>query len=122
LPKIKKFTHLALSCSHEINLIVGSLALVYIIQTILFVPHKERILTPSETPIDWCCLAKLSAFTVRIIKNKSMRGVTTCIVLNVAVSGACSYHWTAKSVEWFLVHKYRIILEAISNLFVSLRI
>jgi hypothetical protein len=49
--KNKNFTHQALRCSSEINLIVGSLALIYIIQTILFVPHKERILTPSETSV-----------------------------------------------------------------------
>jgi hypothetical protein len=41
----------AFRCSPEINLIIGSLALIYYKHTIRFVPHKERIPTTSETPI-----------------------------------------------------------------------
>ena len=49
--KNEKFTHQAFRCSPEINLIIGILALIYIIQTIQFLPHKERIPSLSETPI-----------------------------------------------------------------------
>jgi hypothetical protein len=50
MPNISAKNNQAFRCSPEINLIIGSLALIYIIKTIRFVPHKERILTPSETP------------------------------------------------------------------------
>lgn len=69
MPTISAKNNQAFRCSPKINLIVSSLALIYIIQTIRFVPHKERIPTPSEKPFGGCCLAKLSVFTVRMIQT-----------------------------------------------------
>jgi hypothetical protein len=57
MPTISAKNNQAFRCTPEINLITGSLALIYITQTIRFVPHKERIPTPLDTPIGRCCLA-----------------------------------------------------------------